>query len=124
MFVFFNPNPDGHLVGDCTVRALCKILDEDWVTVAIRLSVKFITRYDMPSANAIWPLLLKERGYSRYIIPNTCPECYTVRDFCADHPTGKFLLASGEHVVAVEDGDYYDTWDSGDDHPIFYWGRE
>jgi hypothetical protein len=71
--------------------------------------------------NAVWSKYLFENGYVRYAIPNTCPYCYTVRDFCKDHPVGKFLLAIGKHVVTVIDGDYYDTWDSGDQVPISYW---
>ena len=27
----------------------------------------------------------------------------------------------GGHVVAVEDGNYYDIWDSGDEVPTYYW---
>ena len=27
------------------------------------------------------------------------------------------------HVIAVENGDYYDNWDSGDEVPIYYWER-
>lgn len=38
MFIFHNPNPDKTLVGDCVVRALCKVLNEDWETVAVRWS--------------------------------------------------------------------------------------
>ena len=28
--VYYNPNPDGNRVGDCTVRALCKATGHDW----------------------------------------------------------------------------------------------
>lgn len=34
---------------------------------------------------------------------------------------GRYLLALDQHVVAVVDGDYYDTWDSGNEIPIYYW---
>jgi hypothetical protein len=27
-------------------------------------------------------------------------------------------------VVAVVDGDYYDTWDCGDEVPVYYFERE
>jgi len=33
MFVYFNPNPDKRLVGDCVVRAICKLTDQDWDTI-------------------------------------------------------------------------------------------
>ena len=60
----------------------------------------------------------------RYLIPNSCPDCYTVRDFCFDNPRGAFLLATGSHVVTVIDGDYYDTWNSGSEVPIYFWTKE
>jgi hypothetical protein len=34
------------------------------------------------------------------------------------------MLATGTHVVAVIDGNYYDTWDSGDEVPIALWKKE
>lgn len=80
--------------------------------------------YDMPSSNEVWGAYLKSIGYKKYVIPNTCPDCYTVRDFCNDNPTGRFLLATGSHVIAVIDGDYYDTWDSGDEVPVYYFTKE
>ena len=75
----------------------------------------------MPSSNAVWSEYLRRLGYSRVPLPNTCPLCYTVKDFCIDHPHGRYLLALYEHVVAVEDGYYYDTWDSGDKTVLYYW---
>ena len=80
--------------------------------------------YDMPSSNAVWMAFLKSQGYQKMLIPNSCPECYTVRDFCEEHPRGRYLLATGTHVISVIDGDYYDTWDSGDEIPIFYFTKE
>lgn len=79
---------------------------------------------DMPSSNAVWGAYLKSRGFKRYIIPNECPDCYTVKDFCKDHPKGHYILGTGTHVIAIIDGFYYDTWDSGELIPIFYWKKE
>ena len=79
---------------------------------------------DMPSANYVWSSYLQSKGFERTVIPNTCPSCYTVKDFCIDYPKGLYMLAIGNHVVAVEDGNYYDTWDSGDEIPMFYWQKK
>jgi hypothetical protein len=80
--------------------------------------------HDMPSSNAVWGSYLLNCGYVKRIIPNTCPQCYTVRDFCFENPYGDFLLATGTHVVAVKNGDYYDTWDSGNEIPVYYFTKE
>jgi hypothetical protein len=37
----------------------------------------------------------------------------TVRRFCIEYPEGNFILAVAHHIVGVEDGFYYDAWDSG-----------
>jgi hypothetical protein len=29
-FVSYNPNPAGRYVGDCTIRAICKLTDQDY----------------------------------------------------------------------------------------------
>ena len=79
--------------------------------------------YEPEISNNVWPKLLKREGFKRYILPDTCPDCYTVRRFCLEHQNGQFILATGSHVIAVIDGDYYDTWDSGDEVPIYYFTR-
>ena len=69
--------------------------------------------------NHVWGSYLKRLGFKRFFIPDRCPDCYTVSDFAADHPYGRYLLRidglSDGHVVAVIDGDWYDSWDSGDE---------
>lgn len=123
-FQYFNANPENNRVGDCTVRALSKALNQDWETTYIGLMVQGLMMHDMPSANHVWGAYLKSKGYQRHIIPSTCPDCYTVKDFCNDNPEGNFILAISGHVVAVESGSYFDTWDSGGELPVYYWKRK
>lgn len=122
-FKYYNPNPANNLVIDCTVRAISKVTGQSWDTTYIGLVVIGYVVKDMPNSNAIWSKYLRRFGFRREIIPNTCPDCYTVKEFCEEHPRGAFLLATGNHVVAVVDGDYYDTWDSGDEVPVYYWTK-
>lgn len=124
MYKFYNPNPLKKIVGDCVVRGICKLMNQSWEDTYIDLTMQGFSMYDMPTANHVWGEYLLGNGYRRHIIPDTCPYCYTVKDFCREHPTGKYLLAMGSHVVAVENGDYYDTWDSGYETPIYYWRKE
>jgi hypothetical protein len=37
----------------------------------------------------------------------------TVKSFALEHRTGTYILNVANHEVAVVDGIYYDTWDSG-----------
>ena len=110
--------------GDCTVRAISHNLGQTWDETYAWLCVQGFKMKNMPSINSVWGAYLKSRGYHSKAIPDTCPDCYTVVSFCRDHPKGKFILATGTHVISVCDGDYYDTWDSGDEVPVYYWERE
>ena len=124
VFRQYNPNPAGKQVGDCVIRALSKALRQDWETTFAQLALEGFYLGDMPSANRVWGSYLKRKGYYRSVIPDDCPECYTVKDFCRDHPDGIYILAIHGHVVCVEDGCYHDTWDCGDELPVCYWERK
>lgn len=124
MFIQYNPNPDGNYVGDCVIRAISKVTNKDWDTTYLAVALQGYMMKDMPSANHIWGAYLKSQGFKQYVLPNTCPDCYTVRDFCEDFPNGVYLLATGSHVIAVVDGDYYDSWDSGNEVVTYYFTRE
>lgn len=124
MYQETNINPKGHYVGDCVIRAISTATDEPWERTYVELAITGFTMADMPSSNHVWGAYLASKGYKRAVIPNTCPDCYTIKDFCRDHPSGTYILATGSHVVAAIDGDYYDTWDSGDEVPIYFWKEE
>lgn len=123
MYIEFNPNPKKKRVGDCVIRAICKALDMDWEDVYIQLCLQGLKMADMPSSNSVWAYYLRTRGFLQITIPNTCPDCYTIRDFCKDNPHGTFIVGTGTHVVAIVDGAYYDAWDSGDEIPVYYFRR-
>ena len=124
MHRLYNPNPKVARVGDCAVRALCKALGQGWEETYIDLCLYGLLQGDLPSANAVWGRYLIDRGFRKHILSVQCPWCYTVKDFTKDHPRGTFILALNGHVVTVVDGDFYDTWDSGDEVPLYYWSKE
>ena len=124
MYKPFNPNPAGKRVGDCVVRAICRLFDLSWEDAFAQLTLKAYAMHDMPSSNDVWGTYLLEHGFKRFIIPDSCPDCYTVRQFCVDNPNLIGILATGTHVIAISSGDYFDTWDSGDEVPIYYWRKE
>lgn len=124
MYVYYNPNPYGRSVDDCTIRAISKLLDQSWMTTYWHLAREGARLGNLPNGNDVWGSYLKNRGFRRYILPNSCPDCYSVVDFCSDRPIGEFLLSTGMHVVAVIDGDYYDAWDSGNESPVYYWTKK
>lgn len=124
MYQMWNPSPLGARVGDCSVRAVSKVLGVDWETAYTMLCLRGFDLCDMPNSNAVINALLTSKGFERGIVPNTCPECYTIADFANDHPQGTYVVGTGDHVVAVEDGTIFDSWDSSTETAIFYWGKK
>ena len=121
MWIKFNENPTGRSVGDCTVRALSVALGVDWETAFDLLTDNARAMGDMPSADSVIGSVLRQNGFYRRAIPNSCPDCYTAEDFCRDNPHGVFVLGFGGHVATVIDGDIYDSWDSRKLIPQYVW---
>ena len=124
MWVEYNPNPVGRRVGDCAVRAISKALNKDWETAYSLIVTNGFLMGDMPSSNSVWGAVLRQHGFSRQAIPNTCPDCYTIEDFAKEHPRGIFVVGTGNHVVTVENGVIYDSWDSSNEIPQYFWTKE
>lgn len=123
MYKHYNPNPGGKIAGDCVIRALSAALGESWQAVYVDLSVQGYMMHDLGNSDPVWGAFLRSRGFERHVLPNSCPDCYTVGDFARDHSSGVYVLGTGSHAVAVIDGDIYDTWDSSGEIPIFYYER-
>lgn len=124
MWQLYNKNPSGRHVGDCTVRALGKALDLPWDRAYAMLAAKGFEMCDMPSSNAVFGAVLKEHGFRRETIPDSCPECYTLEDFAGDHPEGLFVVGMSGHVATVKDGVIYDAWHSEREIPVYVWRKE
>lgn len=121
----YKNNPLGKSVGDCAVRAISAALNTDWETAYALLCATGYRLGDLPNADAVWGTLLKEHGFQREIIPNSCPECYTFEDFCREHQKGIYVLGTGNHVATVKNGgQLFDSWDSSKEVPVFYWRKE
>lgn len=123
MWKKYNANPESKRGNDCTVRAISVAMRKTWEEVYLKLCLTGFKLCDMPSSNLVWGTYLTNEGYTRHMIPNTCPCCYTVKRFAEDHPNGTYILALNGHVVAVIDGNYIDTWDSGNEEALYFWKK-
>ena len=124
-WIYYNPNPNGYRTGDCVVRAICAVTGQSWQETYTGLALQGYVLGDLMNANHVWRAYLKSKGYNMAVIPNTCPDCYTVDDFANDHPRGNYVLGTGTHAVAVVDGGtVMDSWDSRGEVPIFYFVKE
>lgn len=118
-YVYFQPNKldlKDH-VGDCQLRALCKALNMEWKEVfdlispiCRRFQIMDIFSCDLNKTKEA----MKELGFEYTGISNKRgSKRPTVESFAKSHKTGTYIVTVSHHVVAVVDGKYYDTWDSG-----------
>lgn len=119
-FVYFQPNDKDirDKVGDCQIRALAKVLDKTWLEVFDIITpicreqqVMDIFSCDLnKTKEALRILGLEYTGVSN----KKGSKRPTVDSFAKTHKVGRYIVSVAHHVVAVVDGKYYDTWDSGD----------
>lgn len=121
MWIEYEPNPVRTDAIDCATRAIAKALNVSWEKAYVMLSLNGFLMGNDPAGDEIWGSVLRQNGFSRYIVPNTCPDCYTVEQFCKDHPYGTFVIKSENHVATVVDGNLYDSWNSSQKVVIYYW---
>lgn len=118
-FVYFQPNKKDvkDKVGDCQIRALANALGKTWVEVFDLITpicreqqVMDIFSCDLnKTKDALASLGFQYTGVSN----KKGTKRPTVDSFAKDHKTGTYIASVAHHVVAVVDGKYYDTWDSG-----------
>lgn len=120
-YVFANINPKKKLTNDCVVRAIGIATGKSWDEVFWDLTLDaFDEKETCIDSNKIWGQYLERQGYRRYHISDVCPMCYTLSQFCRDNPKGIYVVGTGSHAVAVINGDWYDTWNSGSTTPLYY----
>ena len=101
IYRYYQPNDkdtkDNH--SDCVIRALTKVLNKEWLATFDDL---------LPYARDMQCMPSERRCYEEYLFDNG------FESFAKDNKQGNYLVNVANHVVAISDGCYYDTWDSGD----------
>lgn len=116
-----NPNPLGKEAPDCVIRALCIALDCSWYQIYDDLCRLGREECSMPSADAVWGKYLYLKGFTPFQLHRSCPDCITIGEFAERFPEGIYIIGTGSHAVAIMDGRYYDSWDSGNEIASFFW---
>lgn len=122
---YYNPNPRKHEVGDCVIRAFCKATGEYWETIYKELCELGLEIYDLPNGTVTWKEWLERRDdfIEHSISVKKGQKRPTVDSFTRKHKEGTYILRVANHLVTVEGGYYYDTWDCGDKAVYKYWEK-
>lgn len=123
---YYNPNPKKREDAcDCVVRALCKATGQDWNTVFIELSKLGIELKAMANSDVVWKEYMNRNGFKRISIKVTKgSKRPTVTSFSNDNRNGTYILQVAGHLVTVENGYFYDTWDCGNKSLYAYYMKE
>lgn len=104
--------------GDCQIRALSKALGCTWLEAydkAIEVCRHYQVTMPFSCPIKVRKVILNRLGFDYTGVSNkrglSRP---TVDSFAKEHPKGTYICNVANHEVAVVDGKYYDTWDSGD----------
>lgn len=123
MWIYANPNPCRQEEPDCVVRAISIATGQSWDEVHSDLCMLSGLLCTMPSVNWLWGKYLTDCGFEKFLLPESCPSCVTVREFARHFPSGTYVTATGTHAVAVIDGNYFDIFDSGDETPTYFFRK-
>lgn len=121
MWINYNANPIANRVEDCAVRAVAVALDIPWDDAFDLIAHNAKQMGTMMHNNAAWGSVLRQHGFTRSIISNSCPDCYTVEDFCREYPEGIYVVGSNSHTATVIDGNLIDSWNSLGEIPQYFW---
>lgn len=108
MFKYYNANPMGRLVNDCTVRAFALATDTCWDCAYTALSLFAQDECIMPDDVKYIDNFLVRR-YPR-VYNHDVDEPMTVKDFVYFHPSGTYLITMNGHITCCIDGCVYDTF--------------
>lgn len=121
MWIYANPNPDNNNVPDCVIRAVCIALNKPWEEVSDELYSVARKHHSVTCDDNIWGRYLFELGFEPFVLPHVCPRCTTIDEFTQYYSRGIYIIGTGYHAVAVLDGNFYDTWNSGNELATFFW---
>lgn len=111
--------------GDCVIRSLTKVTRKEWLQVFEELLPYARELQCMPNGKPCYESYLRDNGFEYHGISNKKgSKRPTVDSFAKENKEGTYLLRVAHHCVAVVDGIYYDTWDSGDCCLYGYWKRK
>lgn len=113
----YNPNPKERNIGDCTLRSYCAAFGISW-DKAFDIASKVAKENSSMIQYVADKVLVEEfncvvdEKYNKKIVKSK--DRIKVNEFALSHPYGTYILHVPKHQVTVINGEYWDSWDSGD----------
>lgn len=117
-FIRYNANANDADIGDCVRRSISYGLRKPYTDVRKELT-RYAKKYGGAYNNTyVFNAYLRDNGVNE---DDSYPNTLTVDEFCSTYPQGTYICLCGKpsgsgttHMVCIVDGDYIDSWNSGD----------
>ena len=121
-FEYYQPND--HICGDCSIRAVAGALGITWHTALDKLVEKAHKLTDAPTSTECVGALLLDNGFKWHPIDvSGGGKRPKVSEFVKSHDTTCVLRVSS-HLVHSRNGHYRDIWDCGEKSLYGYWEKK
>lgn len=122
-YVYYQPNDKdrGDDYGDCVVRSLSKVLNKTWMETFKMLVDICMEKQCLPDEKAAYEELLESKGFTYQGISNRRGSKRPLVSVFAKKEHRPCILVVAHHIVASQDGNFYDTWDCGHKSMYGYW---
>ena len=114
-FKFYQPNNKQEIAYDCVIRALSKVFNKSWLEVFDELVKIARDLQVVPNEDKCFNEYLKN-----YTVKKIKKQKPTIKEFSSTHK-GTYIVKSSGHLVAIENGNYFDCWDSGNLKIYKFW---
>lgn len=105
MYRYYNANPHGRHIDDCSIRALALLTDRNWNETYEELS--YLANKDSLMMDSV--VFLEDYLDDRY--PRECHYSKTIGEFAREYPYGKYAVSTNGHLTAIVNGYIMDTFD-------------
>lgn len=114
MYVYYNANPKGRIINDCTIRAISLAMNISWEEAY----------YDLSKYACEQCLMLDDVNYiDNYLSNRFDMVCFkkksielTVGDFVKKYNKGTYLITLSGHITCCIDGIIYDTFNPSNNY--------
>lgn len=112
----YNPNPQSKNIGDCTLRSYCAAFNITWeeaFDIASNIAKENASMIQYVSDKVLKEYFecVEDETYNKKTVK--AKDRITVNEFAMSHPYGTYILHTRSHQVTVRNGEYWDSWDSG-----------
>lgn len=126
MFIKNNLNPKGHKTSDCTIRALACATGIGWDKAFIELANEaFRLKLGQCDIDVLESVLMNKYGFRKESCKvekgKSRPK---VKDIAVQHNGSIIIARVANYVVPCMNGNYIDTWDSGEAAVYRLWVKE